>query len=133
MAMYSYTDKPGSPLGKELYMQQGATHSYVMEHEDNIHWWLAEDNKGQVGYVPVACLMTIVDETVQEEGCDKTRKEGQENNTDGTKIGEGRQGGERRKSYSAGVIGGFKRNSRIYVGDSIVRTTDSRLGKGRML
>ena len=113
MAMYSYTNNPDSPLGKELYMQQGDTLSYVMEHEDNIHWWLAEDNKGQVGYVPVACLMIIVDETVQEEECDRTRKEGQENNTDGTKIGEGRQGGERRKSYSAGVIGGFKRNSRI--------------------
>ena len=38
--------------------------------------------------------------------------------------------GERRKSYSAAVIGGIKRNSRIYIGDSIVRKTDTRLTKG---
>ena len=40
------------------------------------------------------------------------------------------QEGERRKSYSAAVIDGIKRNSRIYVGDPIVRTTDTRLSKG---
>ena len=39
------------------------------------------------------------------------------------------QEGERRKSYSAAVIDGIKRNSRIYVGDSIVRKTDTRLSK----
>ena len=61
-----------------------------MEHEDNEHWWLAEDNKGQVVYVPVAYLMIIMDETVQEEGCDKTGKAGQEKITDGTNILEGR-------------------------------------------
>ena len=38
--------------------------------------------------------------------------------------------GERRKSYSPAVIDGIKRNSRIYVGDSIVRRTDTRLSKG---
>ena len=31
--------------------------------------------------------------------------------------------GERRKTYSAAVIDGFKRNSTIYVGDSMVRKT----------
>ena len=41
------------------------------------------------------------------------------------------QHGERRKTYSAAVIGGFKRNSTIYVGDSIVRRTDTRLSKGK--
>ena len=40
------------------------------------------------------------------------------------------QEGERRKSYSAAVIDGIKRNSRIYVGDSIVRKTDTRLSRG---
>ena len=40
------------------------------------------------------------------------------------------QGGERRKKYSAAVIDGIKRKSRICVGDSIVRKTDSRLSKG---
>ena len=44
------------------YIQQGDTLSYIMEHEENEHWWLAEDNKGQVVYVPVAYLMNIVDE-----------------------------------------------------------------------
>ena len=71
--------------------------SYIVEHEDNEHWWLAEDSKGEVGYVPVSYLMMIVDDTVQEEGCDKTRKEGQEKSTDGTKIREEmRQDGGRR-------------------------------------
>ena len=41
------------------------------------------------------------------------------------------QDGERRKTYSAAVIGGFKRNSTIYVGDSIVRKTGARLSKGK--
>ena len=39
--------------------------------------------------------------------------------------------GERRKTYSAAVIDGFKRTSTIYVGDSIVRKTDTRLSKGK--
>ena len=41
-----------------------------------------------------------------------------------------RQDGERRNTYSAAVIYGIKRNSMIYVGDSIVRKTDTRLSKG---
>ena len=41
-----------------------------------------------------------------------------------------RQDKERRKTYSAAVICGIKRKTRIYVGDSIVRKTDSRLSKG---
>ena len=72
-----------------------------------------------------------MDERVQEEGCDTTRKEGQEKSTDGTRIGgEMRQDKERRKTYSAAVIGGIKRKTRIYVGYSIVRKTDSRWSKG---
>ena len=39
------------------------------------------------------------------------------------------QDGVRRKSHSAAVIDGIKRNSTIYVGDSIVRKTDSTLNK----
>ena len=42
-----------------------------------------------------------------------------------------RQDGGRRKTYSAAVIGGIKRNSTIYVGDSIVRKTDTILSKGQ--
>ena len=90
------------------------------------NWWLAEDSKGQVGYVPVSHLMIIMDETIQEEGCDRTRKEVQGKSTDGTKIEEG----DRRKKYSGAVIEGIKRNATTYVGDSIVRETDARLNKG---
>ena len=40
------------------------------------------------------------------------------------------QDGERRKKYSAAVIDGIKRKSRICVGYSIVRKTDSRMNTG---
>ncbi len=80
-----------------------------MKHDDNEHWWLAEDGKGQVGYVPSAYLMIIIDETLQEEDSDTTRKEGQGKRNDGTKSGGDKgQDGERRKTYSAAVIDGFK-------------------------
>ena len=39
-------------------------------------------------------------------------------------------GGRTRKSYSAAEINGIKRKSRLFVGDSMVRKTDSRLNKG---
>ena len=81
--------------------------------------------------MPVSHLMIIMDETIHEEGCDRTRKEVQGKSTDGTKIGgEKRQEGERRKKYSAAVTEGIKRNATTYVGDSIVRKTDARLNKG---
>ena len=41
-----------------------------------------------------------------------------------------RQDGGRRKKYSAAVIDGLKMNSTTYVGDSIVRKTDTILNKG---
>ena len=110
-------------------MEEGDTLVYLMEHDDNESWWLAEDVKGQVGYVPATYLMIIFDETLHEE---ESRKEAHEKRTDGTKIG-GEMGldGERRKTYSAAVIDGCKRTSTIYVGDSIVRKTDTRLSKGK--
>ena len=111
-------------------LEQGDTLSYILENEDNEHWWLAEDSKGQVGCVPVSHLMIIMDETIQEEGCDRNRKEVQGKSTDGTKIGgEKTQEGEGRKKYPAAVIEGMKRNATTYVGDSIVRKTDARLNK----
>ena len=101
-----------------------------MTHDDNEHWWLVEDGKGQVGYVPAGYLMIIIDETCHEEESDTDRKEGHEKRTDGTKTGgEMGQDGQRRKKYSEAVIDGNKRKSRIFVGDSIVRKTDSRLSK----
>ena len=69
------------------------------------------------------------DTIAEEEESDATKK-GQENSTEEARIGGWiGQEGERRKSYSAAVKDGIKRNSRIYVGDSIVRKTDSRLSK----
>ena len=119
---------PDGPVGSELDLSEGETLGYLMKHGDNDHWLLAENGKGQVGYVLAAYLMIIIDETLQEEDSDTTRKEGQGKGTDGTKIGgEMGQDGERRKTHSAAVIDGFKRNSTIYVGDSIVRKSYTRL------
>ena len=88
-----------------------------------------EDRNGQVGYAPAAFLMVILDTTAEEEESSATKK-GQENSTDEDQIGGWvGQEGERRKSYSAAVIYGIKRNSRIYVGDSIARKTYTRLSK----
>ena len=71
--------------------------SYLMKNDDNEHWWLVEDGNGQVGYVPAAYLMIIVDETHQEEENDTDRRDGHERRADGTKIGgEMGQDGERR-------------------------------------
>ena len=75
--------------------------------------------------------VVTIDKTAEEEEIDATKKE-QQNSTENNQIGERiGQEGERRKSYSAAVIDGIKRNTRIYVGDSIIRKTDSRLSKGR--
>ena len=74
--------------------------------------------------------MVILDTTEREEESGATKK-GQENSTKENQIGGWiGQEGERMKSYSAAVIDGIKRNSRIYVGDSIVRKTDTILSKG---
>ena len=74
--------------------------------------------------------MVILDTATEEQERDATKK-GQgnctEDNRDGGRIG---QEGERRNSYSAAVIDGIKRNTTIYVGDSITRKTDSRMSKG---
>ena len=129
LATHKYTKNPSGPVGNELDLMEGDTLVYLMEHDDNESRWLAEDVKGQVGYVPAAYLMIILDETQQEE---ESRKEGHDKRTDGTKIGgEMGQDGERRKSYSAAVIDGCERTSTIYVGDSIVRKTDRSLSKGK--
>ena len=73
--------------------------------------------------------MVILDTTAEEQERDATKK-GQGNSAEDNRIG-GRIGqeGERMKSYSAAVIDGIKRNTAIYVGDSIIRKTDSRLSK----
>ena len=129
LATHSYKKNPNGPVGNELDLMEGDTLVYLMEHDDNESWWLDEDVKGQVGYVPAAYLMVILDETQQEV---ESRKEGHDKRTDGTNIGgEMGQDGERRKSYSAAVIDGRERTDTIYVGDSIVRKTDRSLNKGK--
>ena len=123
MATHACTRNPESPLGKEIDLQQWDTLIFKGEHAENEHWRLVEDRNGQVGYAPAAFLMVILDTTAEEEESSATKK-GQENSTDENQIGGWvGQEGERRKSYSAAVIDGIKRSSRIYVGDSIVRKT----------
>ena len=129
LATHSYKKNTNGPVGNELDLKEGDTLVYLMEHDDKESWWLAEDVKGQVGYVTAAYLMIILDQTQHEE---ESRKEGHDKRTDGSKIGgEMGQDGERRKTYSAAVIDGCRRTSTIYVGDSIVRKTDTRLSKGK--
>ena len=131
LATHSYKKNPNGPVGNELDLKEGNTLVYLMKHDDNESWWLAEDVKGKVGYVPAAYLIIILDETLHEE---ESRKYGHDKRTDGTKIGgEMGQDGERRKTYSAAVIDGFKGTSTIYAGDSIVRKTDPRLSKGKVV
>ena len=130
MATHAYTRNPESPLGNEIDLQQWETLIFKGEHAENEHWRLVEDRHGQVGYVPAAFLVVILDTTAEEEESGATKK-GQEDSTEENRIGGWiGQEGERRKSYSAAVIDGTKRNSRIYVGDSIVRKTDTRLSRG---
>ena len=126
MATHAYTKNQESPIGKEIDLRQWDTLIFKGEHTENKHWSLLEDRHGQVGYAPAGFLVVILDTTAEEQESDATKK-GQENNTEETRIG---QEGERRKSYSAAVRDGIKRNTTIYVGDSIIRKTDSRLSKG---
>ena len=128
MATHAYTRNPESPIGKEIGLQQWDALVFKGEHTDNEHWRLVEeeDRNGPEGYTPAAFLVVILDTAEDEEEIDATKK-GQENSTDENRIG---QEGERRKSYSEAVIYGIKRKSRIFVGDSIVRKTDTRLSKG---
>ena len=59
-------------------MNEGDIVVYLMKHDEKDIWLLVEDGKGQVGYVPVVCLVVIIDETLQEEESDTTWKEGHE-------------------------------------------------------
>ena len=128
MATHAYARNHEGPLGKEIDLQQWETLIFKGEHTENEHWRLVEDRHGQVRYAPAAFLVVVLDTTAEEE---ESGKKGQEDSTEENRIGGWiGQEGERRKSYSAAVIDGTKRNSRIYVGDSIVRKTDTRLNRG---
>ena len=49
LATHSYNKKPDGPVGNELNLKEEDTLVYLMKHDGNVHWWLAEDVKGQVG------------------------------------------------------------------------------------
>ena len=49
LARHSYKKNPNGPVGNELDLEEGDTLVYLMEHDANESWWLAEDVKGQVG------------------------------------------------------------------------------------
>ena len=117
MATHTYTKNQESPVGKEIDLRQWDTLIFKGQHAENKHWSLVEDRHGEVGYAPAGFLVVILDTTAEEQESDATKK-GQENSTEENRI---RQEGERRKSYSAAVIDGIKRNTTIYVGDSIIR------------
>ena len=74
LATHDYKNNPESPVGNELDVNEGDTLVYLMTNENNEHWWLTEDGKGQVGYVPAAYLKIIRDVTRQEEESDTARK-----------------------------------------------------------
>ena len=48
LATHKYTKNPSGPVGNELDLMEGDTLVYLMEHDDNESWWLAEDVKGQL-------------------------------------------------------------------------------------
>ena len=130
MATHAYTKNQERPVGHGIYLRQWDTLIFKGEHAENEHWRLVQYRNGQAGYAPAAFLVVILDTTAEEQERDATKK-GQGNSTEDNRIG-GMIGqeGERRKSYSAAVIDGTKRNTTSYVGDSIIRKTDSRLSKG---
>ena len=66
IATHDYKKNPESPVGNELDVNEGDTLVYLMTNENNEHWWLAEDGKGQMGYVPATYLKIIRDVTRQE-------------------------------------------------------------------
>ena len=113
MATHAYTKNQESPIGKEIDLRQWDALIFKGQHAENEHWSLVEDSNGEVGYAPAGLLVVILDTTAKEQESDATKK-GQENSTEENRIG---QEEERRKSFSAAVIDGIKRNTTIYVGD----------------
>ena len=109
IATHDYKKNPESPVGNELDVNEGDTLVYLMTNENNEHWWLAEDGRGQVGYVPATYLKIIRDVTRQEEESDTAGKEGYGKKTDGSKIGgDMGQDGERRKDVFSGSDRGIQ-------------------------
>ena len=47
LATQEYKKNPDSPVGEELDFKQGDTLVFLIEREENTHWWLVEDGNGQ--------------------------------------------------------------------------------------
>ena len=78
LVTHDYKKNPESPVGNELDVNEGDTLVYLMTNEDNEHWWLADDGKGQVGYVPATYLKIIRDVSCQERKATPPGKKGME-------------------------------------------------------
>ena len=74
LATHGYKKNPDGPVGNELDLKEGDTVVYLMKHDENEHWSLVEDGKGQVGYAPVAYLMIIEDEKATQPGKVATKR-----------------------------------------------------------
>lgn len=57
VAKYNYKANSNSPLGHELDVVQGQKLFYIETHQDNEHWWLAQNDNGDMGYVPADYMM----------------------------------------------------------------------------
>ena len=47
LSTQEYGENLDSPVGEELDFKQGDTLVLLLEHEENKHWWLEEDENGQ--------------------------------------------------------------------------------------
>ena len=47
LATHIYQKNSDGPVGNEMDLSEGETLVYLMKHDDNDHWWLAENGKGR--------------------------------------------------------------------------------------
>ena len=123
MATHAYTKNQESPIGKEIYLQQWDTLIFKREHAENENWSLVQDRTGQVGYVPAGFLVVILDTTTGKRHYQEGKREQYRGKPDWT-------GGRTKEELFSGSDRWHQENTTIYVGDSIIRKTDTRLSKG---
>ena len=70
LATHSYKKNPNGPVGNELDLKEGDTLVYLMEHDDNDSWWLAEDVKGHV-----ACAIGISHDHLRRDSTSRGKRE----------------------------------------------------------
>ncbi|ELU11287.1 hypothetical protein CAPTEDRAFT_226089 [Capitella teleta] len=59
VAKFSYKANHDSPLGEELDAKQGQKMFFIEPHPENDHWWLAEDDDGNRGFVPASYMLVL--------------------------------------------------------------------------